>query len=461
MANIKLYELPDAGIVADNDYLHLSQASSDFKITISDLANKFGEVDIYGLTENASPVGADYLPTVDVSVGIDIASNRKVTLDSVSTLFQTSTYFSEQTSVALEDTVVFRQDGNSTQNEVGVDVLRDRINDFSVLTTGTDATIAESDILNVYGVSTLDNKKFSISNMRAKMFDITNVNTAPSVASGDFLYFYDISNTSEGKISYTDLKDQIAFDVIPTNLVTTNTAQTITGFKTFPNGLSVGSYSLPSTLTNLETNIATAQSAASAAQSTANTAVSAASAAQSTADSNAVIADSRWLYNQTSVTTVPNQRLRIFKDLGNGGYDPTPKYDVIRSGKIYQEIHQGAASAGTTNNLVRTYRTSFSTGGLGGVLDGDSTYYVFFNHYAGVNFASSSLSSGSYSTSAAQNNVSLVLKFGWNGNESFSWFETNTLNFTPDGNSMYFLIDLQSIPDDAIGALAFSLQTTF
>lgn len=76
MATINIANLGDAGVVSDIDYLHISQAGVDYRITVGDLADKFGEVDIFALNEDVDPLNDFWLP-VNITVTLRLLVTEK------------------------------------------------------------------------------------------------------------------------------------------------------------------------------------------------------------------------------------------------------------------------------------------------------------------------------------------------------------------------------------------------
>lgn len=211
MADINIANLPDAGAVANPDFLHISQSGSDFKITIANLSAKFGEVEIFGLLEDPAPLGGYTLPMANLSG--DITQNQKVELATLAVLFQEEQFYSNDDAIDSDDKLFYRKDSANAISQVGVTEFRalllDYPNDVAI------TVLAENDVLSTFDISAGSPvKKITTSNMRLNMLDTTNLNALSDVTLdvADTFNVYDQSTTTASKLTYANLLARLATD---------------------------------------------------------------------------------------------------------------------------------------------------------------------------------------------------------------------------------------------------------
>lgn len=169
---IKIFQLPVAGAVDDLDLLHISQGSIDYKITIADLASKFGEVDIFGLLENVDPLNGYFFP---VATTTDVSGNQKISLQNLMLYTQEKQHFADVGVLQNSDKVVIRNFGSDTQVEVDADDFRAKMLAFTELPTL--ASLSESDQVALYDVSAAETIKLSLANFRQNIFNVAALNS--------------------------------------------------------------------------------------------------------------------------------------------------------------------------------------------------------------------------------------------------------------------------------------------
>lgn len=231
MADIQLHQFPDAGVISTSDFLYLSQSSADKKVTIGDLASNFGEVDIYGMV-STTPLGTQYLP---VSTTVDVAGNRKVTLDNVGILFQEDQYFSDNTNFPSTSKVIYRDgdDADGLSEMVALDFQKEMLNLPNLVNLGTGTN--DSDMFSVYDVSASEAKRITGSDLRNFTLDPANLPSLlnTTLDNADLFQVYDDSESTAKKITYQELFTKVSSDMDLSGYVNLTTDQTVGGVKTF------------------------------------------------------------------------------------------------------------------------------------------------------------------------------------------------------------------------------------
>lgn len=164
MADIELFEFPDAGALSDGDYLHINQTSADYKVTLGNLASKFGGMGIYDLTSITTVSNPYYLP---ISTTSGIAGNRKVSAQDFMKYTQEKQHYTTTGTIVGADTVVFRPSGSPLLKEATVSTIKGSVLNTTTLTplTTPDAT----DLYNIYDVSASEPKRITQNNLKSSI----------------------------------------------------------------------------------------------------------------------------------------------------------------------------------------------------------------------------------------------------------------------------------------------------
>ena len=235
MAVINIANLNDAGPLSAGDFFHISQSGADFKVTLDDLASKFGEVDIFGLNEEPSISASDFIAFVDVSVGTDISSNRKVSFQDVADFVQLETFFTTDTDVDLDDKIIYRKDDEDELKQITTEDLRDKILTFTDLPSVSEAVTAERFAL--YNSTTEEIRQITRNNLQKSMLDATSLNSESTIENADKLYMYDDSASEPKQISYLDFLNKVNADVDLTTYLRSDINDTAAGTIDFTNGV--------------------------------------------------------------------------------------------------------------------------------------------------------------------------------------------------------------------------------
>ncbi|MCP4393549.1 MAG: hypothetical protein GY804_04690 [Alphaproteobacteria bacterium] len=201
MADINITGLPDAGAISAADILHISQTAVDYKITIDDMSEEFGKAEIFGLTEDSTPLSSYFLVE---AIDSDINNNKKVSLANVGLLFQSVGFFTSASSIALTDVIIFRDGVDTTLSEITVSDLRSTLLDFSSLSALS--SLANNDLFVVYDITGTDNKRITTSNLQQQMLDTSTLTVMPSaISTSDDMILYDDSANTAYQVSIATL----------------------------------------------------------------------------------------------------------------------------------------------------------------------------------------------------------------------------------------------------------------
>ena len=213
MAVINIAGLNPAGPLSDADLLHISQAGIDYKITLNDLTDHFGLVDIFGLNEEAGIDGADFIAFIDTSVGTGLDANRKVQFNDVASLVQQKQYFTSDNSFDTDDTIVYRKDVGAELRELTISNLRDEFLNFQNFGSKINP-LDPLDQFVIYDTVLQQNFHVNRNAMQKSMLDEQAFTANTDVDVADFFYFFDTSNTEARKITYANLLTRLNTDIV-------------------------------------------------------------------------------------------------------------------------------------------------------------------------------------------------------------------------------------------------------
>ena len=231
MPTKKILELPDAPTPDPAHILHIGAGGVDYKITLANLEGEFGKVDIFGMTPDSTPTGADIVATGDGTA--TIANNRKVTLDNLSGFMQDPAQFATTATLAAADKLVMRVDSVAGQTEITAQNMKNYVLDFSTGISG-DASPHTSDLFAFYDVSLSTNKNMTTSQLRDEMFRSGGLSTVTSIGGSDLIYFLD--GSTPRMITWDNFTSGISGG--PGGDVTEAGTNDFTGTNTFSNGFS-------------------------------------------------------------------------------------------------------------------------------------------------------------------------------------------------------------------------------
>lgn len=232
MADINIANLPDSPLpILDGDFIHTSQSGTDFKIVMTDLADRFNLVDIFGLTQSTTPASGNFVP---ISTSGTIDGNRRVSLFNMGKLYQANEFFVSSGSIVLTDETLWRDGGIETLEQTTFQEVRDLTLNMNVGFSGHPVPLTTDRYMVFDSVATQAKFITGIS-LQGEMTDPSNFSALPSapVAADAFIIREDSTNLSRS-ITFSSLESAIAGSVDTSNFVTLTTNQTnISGTKTF------------------------------------------------------------------------------------------------------------------------------------------------------------------------------------------------------------------------------------
>jgi len=230
MADINIANLPDSPLpILDGDFIHTSQVGTDYKIVMTDLADRFNLVDIFSMVQTTTPTSGNFVP---ISTSGTLDGNRRVSLFNMGKLYQANEFFVTSGTIDITDEIMWREAGADELQQTTFTNVQDLITDWPSLTNST--TGATDDTLGIFDDSTSEIRRITMGNVRIFSSNPTSFNTITTPAPGDIINVWDISASSgleQSQITFANLSASITPDL--TSLVTITTDQTISGTKTF------------------------------------------------------------------------------------------------------------------------------------------------------------------------------------------------------------------------------------
>lgn len=234
MVDINLSALPNALAVTGGDFLHISQSGGDYRITIDDLSDNFGEADIFGLNTLSSPLGTHYLP---ISTTASIADNKKTTLNDVSDLLQTDAYYANTSYWNEGDSFVTYRAGNNPSglSQISLATFKAETLRFNTLTSLPLASINDADVMAIDDLSAGQTKRVTFSDIRQRALNPTSLAqmSAGEIANNDLFQVWDVSAFQPKKMTYANLFAAIDGDLDTSDYMFKSVVQTVTGQKVF------------------------------------------------------------------------------------------------------------------------------------------------------------------------------------------------------------------------------------